>query len=96
MAKSRKPRLPFGITHLPRTCDTKASLIRVDDHLGKSDVSIQTWWNGEGFTLQIDSEETIPSLVRPPQSIDISWQEWEALKLLVKDITKKEERGPNE
>lgn len=71
--------LPFGITRRPRVADTKAALCCVDDHLSTSDVMIQTWWSGEGFTLQIDCEGK-------RELLDLSWQEWEALRLCVEAV----------
>ena len=58
---------------LPRVQSTKAVMCTVDDHLGKSDIMIDTWWSGEGFTLQIASDGK-------KREMEISWQEWEAIK----------------
>lgn len=58
---------------LPRVQPTKSVMCTVDDHLGKSDIMIDTWWSGEGFTLRIESDGE-------KREMDVSWQEWEAIK----------------
>lgn len=69
------------ISSHPRVAKTKSSLCTVDDHLGKSEVMVQTWWSGEGFTFTIDSEGKT-------REIELSWQEWEALRLSVEAMQK--------
>ena len=72
--------LPFGIKRPPQVAKTKAALCVVDDHLGKSDVMVETWWSGEGITLQIDGKDG-------RQQIDLSWSEWDAARLCVEAVT---------
>lgn len=81
---TRKPRLPFGVTRPPSTCNTKASLITLDDHLGKSELMAWTWWSGEGFTLEVQNDR------EPPRHVDITWTQWDALKMIVRDLLKKD------
>ena len=70
--------------HPPRTCKTTATLVTLDDHLGKSDLLAWTWWSGEGFTLEIQEEG------KAAEQIDISWSQWDALKLVVKELQTKD------
>ena len=72
--------LPFGIVRPPQVQKTKSALCVVDDHLGKSDVMIDTWWSGEGFTVRVDRESKA-------ETLDLSWQEWEALRLCVEAVS---------
>lgn len=84
---TRKPRLPFGMTHPPRTAKTTATLATIDDHLGKSDLMAWTWWSGEGFTLEIQEYGKVA------ERIDISWTQWDALQLVVKELDRKDEHA---
>lgn len=79
--------LPFGITTKPSVSKTHAALVSIDDHLGKSDVMIQTWWNGEGFTLTIGEGAK-------SQMIDISHVQWTATKMAVRAIKNAESEEP--
>jgi hypothetical protein len=80
---SKKEELPFGLTKKPRVQNTQASLANIDDHLGESSVMVQTWWSGEGFTVEIQDKNSSDKL-------DISWTQYEALKLSVEEILKAE------
>lgn len=73
--------LPFGIVGPPRVQRTKSALCCVDDHLGKSEVMLDTWWSGEGFTLRANRNGK-------SETLDLSWQEWEALRLCVEAVLK--------
>lgn len=79
--------LPFYISREPNVAKTLAALQTVEDHLGRSDVMVNTWWSGEGFTVEIHNQDD-----KPPtrQSIDITWQQWDSLKRVVKAILKSE------
>lgn len=74
--------LPFGLKSLPDVQNTKASAVDVCDHLGESSIYIDTWWSGEGFTIRIDRKG------EGKQEIELSWQEWEAVRLSIKAINK--------
>ena len=73
-------KLPFGIVAEPRSANTKAAVIDVDDHMAKSSLHVNTWWSGEGITVTVDDENG------KRQQIDLSWQEWRALKMAVKAV----------
>jgi 2-phospho-L-lactate transferase/gluconeogenesis factor (CofD/UPF0052 family) len=60
-------------------------LLDISDHSGDSTMHVNTWWNGEGFTLFLDGDKKV-------HEIDLTWTQWDALKLAVKAI-KKAERG---
>lgn len=80
---SQKEELPFGLVRKPRVQSTLAVHAELDDHLGKSYVYAQTWWSGEGFSLEIqNSDET--------HKADITWTQYEALKVAVDEIQKAE------
>lgn len=82
---SQKEELPFGLKKAPRVVPTHASYAELDDHLGLSYLSVQTWWSGEGFTLEIqNSNET--------HKADITWTQYEALKVSVESIQKAESK----
>ena len=74
--------LPFGVARRPRVANTKSALCCIDDHHGKSELMVDTWWSGEGFTLQISDDGE--------KSIQITWTQWDALKLTVSEIVRSE------
>ena len=80
MAK-RKKKLPFGIPREPRVANTKVAMVDVDDHLGKSSVMVGTWWSGEGLTIEVHGTDHVPR-----QSIDLTFSEFEAMKLAVRAV----------
>jgi len=73
-------KLPFGVNEKPRVAETKAVAIDIEDHLGNSIIHVNTWWSGEGFTVQLEADNG------RTDAIDFSWQEWSALKLAIKAI----------
>ena len=73
-------KLPFGIASEPTVADTKAASVVISDHLGNSTLHVNTWWSGEGFTFSLEADDC------RNDAIDLSWQEWAALKLAVKAI----------
>lgn len=78
--------LQFGIAKYPNVTDTKAGLVGVNDHTSKSTILANTWWNGEGFTLTIANEDCD----NVKFNADITWQQWEAIKLLIEALTKED------
>lgn len=80
------PKLPYYLTENggrpPSVKQIQAVNATVDDHLGLSDIMIITWHNGEGITIEVERRED--SL---KQRIDISWQEFGAIKKCVKCLT---------
>lgn len=73
-------KLPFGIVSEPRVSNTKAVLVPIEDHLSKSNVLVSTMWSGEGITVEVSDEKG------KTQQIELSWQEWTALKMAVKAL----------
>ncbi len=72
--------LPFGILRPPNVSNTKAALVDIDDHLGKSSVMVDTWWNGEGLTVTIfDGDEE--------RSLPFTHTQWEAAVLAARAIS---------
>lgn len=76
--------LPVGIPHPPRTARTHACLVDID-FPDKSSVMVQTWWNGEGFTIEVEHD------TQDTRRIDLTWTEYSAVKLAVRDIREKEQ-----
>jgi len=75
--------LPFGLIKKPSVQTTHSVYAELDDHLGKSYLMAQTWWSGEGFSLEIqNSNET--------HKVDITWTQYEALKVAVNEMQKAE------
>ncbi len=78
-----KRKLPFGIAQPPMVSNTKACLVVVDDHLGKSSVMVETWWSGEGFTIQIDDSGKT-------ERLEVTWTQSRAIRLALDEIKKAE------
>ncbi len=76
-----KKKLPFFLDREPQVANTHAVLATVKDHLGESDVMITTWWNDEGFTIDVEDLKHSNAAKR---SMEISWNEWDALRRCVK------------
>lgn len=71
----RKP--PWYIKYGPTSDVVAGSSVDIEDHFGKSSVIVTEWANGEGFDVLLDCEK------QPQQRLEISWQEWGALKIAV-------------
>lgn len=75
----KEKELPFGVKRPPQVASTKSALCDVDDHIGKSSVMVDTWWNGEGVTISCQRGEVT-------SQIELQWSEWEAVKLCVSAV----------
>ena len=75
-----KKKYPFGIVRIDAR-KVSAAEADIDDHISKRFVSTTCWPNGEGFTLRIQENKR-------DESMDITWVEWAAMKLCVKEIQK--------
>ncbi len=84
MSDKARQELPFGIVRPPSVANTKSAVVDIDDHLGKSSVMVDTWWNGEGMTLRVCESD------QPDVALDVSFTQWVALKLAVKAVLEKD------
>lgn len=74
-----KKKLPFGIPRPPQVATIKVARVAVEDHFGESSVMVETWWNGEGITIQVNAKSE-------EQRVLLTWQEWTAVRLAVAAI----------
>lgn len=74
--------LPFGIIHEPHVAKTVSVDVSIDDHLGKSSVLVQTWGNGEGFTVHVIEGND-------EWRLDLTDTQWTALKMCAKKAMQK-------
>jgi hypothetical protein len=88
VSESTDDALDLGLIGKPRVQSTHACLVSVDDHLGKSDVMVNTWWNGEGYTIIVTDEKD------DEREIDLSHTQWEAVKAAICEISKAERSEP--
>ncbi len=55
----------------------------IDDHLGKSELRVFEWGNGEGFTIELDDE----GMGEKQQRLELTWSQFDAIKACVEAIT---------
>lgn len=74
--------LPFGIIREPYVARTVSVDASIEDHLGRSSVLVQTWGNGEGFTVHVIEGNN-------ERRLDLTDTQWTALKMCVKKAMQK-------
>lgn len=63
--------------------------LTIEDHFGRSDLQVRFWTNGEGLTIELESD----GAKQPPRELDLTWQEWDGVKRLLRamEIREREE-----
>lgn len=79
-------KLPWYIKHGPVVTTTLEGDLTIEDHLGRSDLQVRFWSNGEGFTIGLESD----GAKQPPRELDATWQEWDGIKRLVRAMETRE------
>lgn len=67
----------------PKIMNVKEVWSLIEDHLGKSEVRVCDWGNGEGFTIVLDDD----GMEEKYQRLDLTWSQFDAIKACVEAIT---------
>lgn len=79
-------KLPWYIKVAPAVTPTLTGDLAIEDHLGRSDIQVGFWSNGEGFTISIESD----GAKQPPRELELTWQEWDGVKRLLRAMRERE------
>lgn len=79
-------RRPWYLKSGPDVVPTLTGDLAIEDHLGRSDIQVVFWANGEGFTIGIESD----GAKQPPRELELTWQEWDGVKRLLRAMGQRE------
>lgn len=65
----------------PKIMNVKEVWSFIDDHLGKSELRVFEWGNGEGFTIELDDDG-----LEKNQRLELTWNQFDAIKACVEAI----------